>query len=162
MTKQSDDHPDVIVFPPLIFLAALTIACVLQWLMPLGFTAAINQAWRLGIGAAVIITGAPIMISGRLALMRRGTNVSPLQPTTAIATQGIFQWTRNPLYVGGTLLMIGVALLFALDWLLLLTVPSFSVLHFGVVRREERYLDQKFGDVYRRYKSSAPRYIWPI
>jgi protein-S-isoprenylcysteine O-methyltransferase Ste14 len=53
----------------------------------------------------------------------------------------------------------GIALIFALDWLLLLIVPSWVVLHFGVVRREEIYLEQKFGDLYRRYRERVPRYV---
>jgi len=162
VTKSSSDHPDGIVFPPLIFLSALVIACVLQWLLPLGFIAGIRDAWRLSADAFMTIAGLSIMASGRRTLVRHGTNVSPLQPTTALATDGIYRWTRNPLYVGGTMLMIGIALVFGLDWLLLLTAPSFSVLHFGVVRQEERYLDQKFGNTYRRYRDSAPRYVWPI
>jgi protein-S-isoprenylcysteine O-methyltransferase Ste14 len=54
--------------------------------------------------------------------------------------------------------MFGIALIFALDWLVLLIVPSALVLHFGVVSREEKYLEQKFGDKYRRYKISVARY----
>jgi protein-S-isoprenylcysteine O-methyltransferase Ste14 len=55
--------------------------------------------------------------------------------------------------------LFGVALLFALDWLVLLIIPSCLLLHFGVVMREERYLERKFGDAYRRYRESVPRYL---
>jgi protein-S-isoprenylcysteine O-methyltransferase Ste14 len=95
-------------------------------------------------------------------LVRLGTNVSPLQPTTVLATKGIFSWTRNPLYSGGTLVMFGTALVFALDWLLLLILPSMLILHFGVVKREEQYLERKFGDRYRRYKLNVARYGFGI
>ena len=93
---------------------------------------------------------------------RLGTNVSPLRPTTALATDGIFSWTRNPLYIGGTLVMFGIALVFAIDWLLLLIPPSLLILHFGVVRREEEYLERKFGDPYRRYRLNVARYGFGI
>ena len=53
----------------------------------------------------------------------------------------------------------GLALLFDLDWVLLLIVPSCLIMHFAVVRREERYLERKFGEAYRRYKESLPRYL---
>jgi protein-S-isoprenylcysteine O-methyltransferase Ste14 len=95
-------------------------------------------------------------------LVRLGTNVSPLQPTTVLATGGVFRWTRNPLYSGGTLVMVGVALVFALDWLILLLVPSALILHYGVVVREEQYLERKFGDQYRLYKLRVPRYGFGI
>jgi protein-S-isoprenylcysteine O-methyltransferase Ste14 len=52
----------------------------------------------------------------------------------------------------------GIALVFALDWLLLLIVPSVLLLHFGVVKREEQYLERKFGDQYRHYKLNVARY----
>jgi protein-S-isoprenylcysteine O-methyltransferase Ste14 len=94
--------------------------------------------------------------------VRLGTNVSPLQPTTVLATGGVFKWTRNPLYTGGTLVMLGIAFVFALDWLVLLIVPSLFILHFGVVRREEQYLERKFGEQYRQYKLQVPRYGFRI
>lgn len=153
------DHPDVIIFPPLIPLATLAIACGLQWWIPLGLLAGINLFWRIGAGAIAAIAGGFVTVSGRLALTRLGTNVNPLRPATALATQGIFAWTRNPLYVGVLPVMCGIALIFAIDWLLLLAMPSYFVLHFCVVRREEQYLERKFGADYRRYKARVPRYV---
>ena len=58
--------------------------------------------------------------------------------------------------------MIGLALISANGWLLILFVPSQLILHWGVVLREEHYLQEKFGDAYLRYKANTPRYIWPI
>jgi protein-S-isoprenylcysteine O-methyltransferase Ste14 len=65
----------------------------------------------------------------------------------------------NPLYVGVSVALCGVALIFALDWILLLILPACVILHFAVVRCEEFYLEQKFGDAYRRYKERVPRYF---
>ena len=162
MSKPSNDRPNVIAFPPLILVITIALGFALQWLMPLGWIVRIDQTWRIGVGAIVVIIGALITIRGARALAHRGTNINPMLPALAIATEGIFRWTRNPMYVGGTFLMIGIALIFALDWLLLLLVPSVLILHFGVVMREERYLERKFGDEYRRYKASVPRYLGPI
>ena len=99
------------------------------------------------------------MVSGQRALARRGTNANPSRPTLALATDGIYRFTRNPMYVGGMTALAGVALIFALDWLVLLMVPAAVVLHLGIVSREEQYLDRKFGDEYRSYKAQAPRYL---
>ena len=110
------------------------------------------------VGVIVVVSGISLAATGRRMLTRLGTNVSPLRPTTALATDGIFKRTRNPLYSGGTLVMLGIAIVFALDWLLLLIIPSVLLLHFGVVRREEQYLEQKFGDRYRHYKLNVARY----
>ena len=154
------DHPDVIVFPPVIPLSTLAISCLLQWLAPLGLIDGIDREWRIGWGVIMLTAGMLMTILGRRTLVRHGTNVSPLQPTTALVTEGIFRRTRNPLYVGIILVQYAVALIFALDWLLLLILPSWIVLHFGVVTREERYLERKFGETYRRYKQHVPRYLF--
>jgi protein-S-isoprenylcysteine O-methyltransferase Ste14 len=158
MPKSSTDHPKVIVFPPIILATTIALGSVLQWLWPIGLLATAIQTWRIPVGVAVILAGVLLAATGRRTLVRLGTNVSPLQPTTALATDGVFGWTRNPLYSGGMLVIFGIALVFALDLLLLLIVPSLLVLHFGVVKREEEYLERKFGDRFRIYRSNVARY----
>jgi protein-S-isoprenylcysteine O-methyltransferase Ste14 len=153
------DHPNVMVFPPVILLSALVLACALQWPVPLGWLAEFDRGCRFGLGTFIVMAGLLTTSAGRRALLRHGTNVNPSQPTTALVTDGIFQRTRNPLYVGVSAALCGIALIFALDWELLLIVPSFIVMHFAVVRREERYLERKFGEAYRRYKERVPRYL---
>ena len=159
MTDTTLDHPETIVFPPLIPLATLVIACALQWMTPLGWIASLEPQVRMGVGLLVIFAGLAMTAAGQRALMKNGTNVSPSQPTTRLVTDGVFARTRNPLYVGGSLALCGVAVIFALDWMLLLMIPSCIVLHFAVVRREELYLEQKFGEAYRCYRTNVPRYF---
>lgn len=154
------DHPDVIVFPPLILLTTVAAGVALQWLFPLGILAHWQAPARPIAGAVVVLMGLATLALGRIALMRSGTNVSPLQPTTALVTGGIFRWTRNPLYTGGMIAMTGLSLIFALDWLALLVLPSATVLHYAVVLREERYLKSKFGAAYRSYMARSARYLW--
>jgi protein-S-isoprenylcysteine O-methyltransferase Ste14 len=153
------DRPRVIVFPPVIPLCTLVIAAVLQWLMPLGLLAGIDLVWRAVPGALIVVAGLLTTLAGRRALVRHGTHVNPSQPTTVLVTEGMFQRTRNPLYVGMSLALCGLAVIFALDWLLLLMIPSCVILHFAVVRREEMYLERKFGDAYRSYQKRVPRYL---
>lgn len=116
----------------------------------------------MGAGGLAVLAGAAIAGSGGRALARLGTNVNPLRPTLAVATGGVFARTRNPMYVGGGLAFMGLAIGLALDWVLLLLLPSFLLLHYGVIVPEERYLERKFGDPYRRYKASVPRYGWRL
>ena len=156
------DHPDIVIFPPLILIATIALGAALQWLKPLGLLARIDQPWRIVGGADVFIAGVLICAIACFTLVRHGTNVNPLRPTTALATDGIFRLTRNPIYVGGMVFLVGIALIFALDWLLLLVLPSALILHFGVVMREEQYLERKFDEEYRRYKTRVPRYVWPV
>jgi protein-S-isoprenylcysteine O-methyltransferase Ste14 len=157
-----DDHPNVMVFPPLVLLAAFIVGGLLQWLVPTAVLASIAPAGRLGAGVLAAAVGVLGLGGGQWGLVRRGTNINPRRPTTALATSGIYRLTRNPIYLGATLASVGIALIFALDWLALLMVPAALVLHFGVVLREEAYLERKFGAAYRGYKARVPRYVWPL
>ena len=82
----------------------------------------------------------------------------PWKPSLALATAGVYATLRNPMYVALAMLVGGIAVALASDWMLVLVIPMFAVLHYGVVMREERYLERKFGDDYRRYKERAP--VW--
>ena len=159
MTYPTKDRPRLVVFPPLILLAVLLLSIALQWLVPLGVLARFDQTWRAACGGIVLLAGLVLTQAGARTLLSRGTNVNPMRPALALATDGVYAWTRNPMYVGGAPLMLGLAIVFALDWLPLLMVPASLVLHFGIVRREERYLEEKFGGTYRGYKARVPRYV---
>ena len=92
--------------------------------------------------------------------MRRAeTNVDPRKPATTVVTGGPFRFTRNPLYLSMTLIYGGIAAVAnALPAALLLPI----VLHLmrrGVIEREERYLERKFGDEYIEYRVRTPRWI---
>jgi protein-S-isoprenylcysteine O-methyltransferase Ste14 len=154
------DRPPILVFPPLIPLTTLAVSLLLQWLAPLGGIAQLGLGWRIDAGAILVAAGMLMTSAGRRTLMRAGTNVNPRQPSTVLVTDGIFQWTRNPLYVGMLVAQVGLALIFALDWLALLLPPSWALLHLAVVRPEESYLERKFSDAYRRYKADVPRYLF--
>ena len=84
------------------------------------------------------------------------------QVSLALATGGIYRWLRNPMYVGSALMLAGIGIALGSEWMLILLIPAWLLLHYGVVLREERYLEAKFGDDYRRYKASVPRYGWPM
>jgi protein-S-isoprenylcysteine O-methyltransferase Ste14 len=101
------------------------------------------------------------MVTGAARIFQRiGTNARPSQPTVVLATTGMFTWTRNPMYVGGSFALLGIAVGFALDWVILLLALSLPLVHYGVILREEHYLERKFGDEYRRYQAKVPRYLW--
>jgi protein-S-isoprenylcysteine O-methyltransferase Ste14 len=153
------EGPNVIVFPPVIIVVTVALAVGLQWLVPLALLAQIDATCRSLVGGVVLLFGLLPAIAGAITLLRHGTNVLPSRPATALITGGIYRWTRNPMYTGGAPAMIGIAIIFALDWLPLLMIPSWLTLHYGVVTREENYLERKFGDDYRRYRAQVPRYF---
>jgi protein-S-isoprenylcysteine O-methyltransferase Ste14 len=104
--------------------------------------------------AAGIATG----IVGFLQFRRAGTDVRPDQPTTALVTDGIYRYSRNPLYIAQALIYAGIALAADSLWALALLVPTLIVIRYGVIAREEAYLERKFSDDYRRYKTAVRRW----
>ena len=158
MTDTARDTPNLMIFPPLVPLSVLVVGVVLNFLMPLGLLAHVLFLGRIVVGAIAFVVGIGMVIGANRIFQRIGTNARPSQPTLALATTGMFTWTRNPMYAGGSLALLGVALSFALDWVILLLVVSLPLVHYGIILREERYLERKFGDEYRRYKTKVPRY----
>jgi protein-S-isoprenylcysteine O-methyltransferase Ste14 len=107
----------------------------------------------------LVLAGVALIIAGRRAMRAAETNINPFKPTISIVTLGPFGFTRNPLYLGVTLAYVGLTLVVNTWWCILLLVPVLLLIHFGVVMREERYLDRKFGDSYREYRSRVRRYL---
>lgn len=159
--QDSRDNPGVIAPPPLLAAAAIILGLLLDWLLPAYMlTLALSIVSRVVIGVVLIGAGLALIIPANLELRSAGTHAEPWKPSVALVTDGIFGWLRNPMYVGGTFFLAGLAILLASDWMLVMTVVFVMVLHFGVVKREERYLEQKFGDAYRQYRDRVPRYGW--
>lgn len=162
MMAEARDTPGVIAPPPLLAVGAVVIGLLLDWLLPAYvIRVLLSYPERMVIGIVLVAAGLALVISANVAFREAGTNVEPWKPSLAIVTGGVFRWLRNPMYVGGVLLLVGLAVLLASDWTLVMTVAFVLVLHVGVVKREERYLEAKFGDAYRRYKEAVPRYGWP-
>ena len=160
MTANSSDAPGVIIFPPLIPISVLLVGVILNFVIPLGLLNRVPFLGRIVVGIIAFIIGLGMVISANRNFRHIGTNVNPLQPALVLATTGIYTWTRNPMYVGGSIALLGIAIGCALDWVLLLLALSLPLVHYGIILREERYLERKFGDEYRRYQKKVPRYWW--
>ena len=160
MTDTSRDTPNVMIFPPLIPLSVLVVGVVLNFFMPLGLLAHVLFLGRIVVGAIAFVVGIGMVIGANRIFQRIGTNVRPSQPTLALATIGMFTWTRNPMYVGGSLALLGIAIGFALDWVILLLLISLPLLHYGIILREERLANPLRKGETRRYKTKVPRYWW--
>jgi len=150
------DNAGVMVRPPLLYAAALLASLVLRWLWPMPILA---HAISLGVGIVLVLLALAVVIPGRRALLAAGTSVDPSLPSKAIVESGPFRFSRNPLYLGLTLLYCGLTLVSNTWWGLILLMPVLAIMHLGVVLREERYLDQKFGDTYKRYRERVGRYL---
>jgi protein-S-isoprenylcysteine O-methyltransferase Ste14 len=111
------------------------------------------------VGVILLVASGLLARLAEAAMKRAGTNIRPDQPALAIVSNGPFRFSRNPLYLALTGLYLGIALLADALWPLLLLVPTLAVLQWGVIAREERYLEAKFGESYRAYKSRVRRWV---
>ena len=149
MSSKTNDHPHVIAFPPLIFAGHAVAGGIAHWLWPVPLLPP-GPARLLGAVLAAA-AGAQAFWASR-SLHRAGTNVNPDKPTMAIVAAGPYRYTRNPMYLSLCLLLLGLGLLLNGVWPVLCVVPLALTLHFGVIRREERYLAAKFGETYLAYQ----------
>jgi protein-S-isoprenylcysteine O-methyltransferase Ste14 len=150
------DHAHVIAPPPLILAAAALAGMVLRHVWPMSFWPGnhVRAPAMVCFAAAISLAGAAL---GRFWHVR--TTVMPHHNTTALVTTGVFRFTRNPLYFSLGLLLLGTA--FALNSLAMLVMigPWAVVMRYGVIAREERYLERKFGDDYRSYCCRVNRWL---
>ena len=162
--QQSVDNgtAGVIARPPLLFLAALMLGFVLDHLLRLPFPIARTGwvHWISAINAGILILmGIAVFAASIRNFSRAATPVQGTRPARALVTTGIHGWSRNPIYLGMFLVYVGIGLVVRSPWILLLAVPLAITIHYGVVAREEAYLERRFGDAYREYKARVSRWL---
>lgn len=124
-----------------------------RWLVPLPIEFE-YFAWPL------FILGSLLILSAAWILMRKsGSTGAPTDPTPKIVTRGIYQWIRNPIYLGDIFLLFGISFFTRSITLLLLATISIPCADLFVRYYEEPKTEQRFGDEYRKYKQSVPRWI---
>ncbi len=156
MTTDGKDRPGVIAPPPLVFFGFLVLGLGLDGVWPA--TVIADGLWRTG-GFALIAVGVGVFAAALRQLRKAGTNVETRKPTTALVTGGPFRYSRNPIYLSASLAYWGIGIAADNVWILALLVPFLAVIRYGVISREEQYLEAKFGEEYRRYKASVRRWL---
>ena len=156
VTTADTDSPGVIALPPALYGGAFAVVVALRFLSPLPIAA---WAVVLPAGLALSVVALALARWGRRTMKAAGTNINPALPATTVVMSGPFRYSRNPLYVALTILFLGLTLAANTWWGVVVLVPLSAVLHVGIVRREERYLERKFGDSYRNYRSKVRRYV---
>jgi protein-S-isoprenylcysteine O-methyltransferase Ste14 len=156
----SADRPDVagvIAPPPLIYAAAFGAGLLLDRLASLP---TVRLPGQRALGAGLLLGGLGLSAWGFVTMRRAGTPVIPTEPTTALVSEGPFRYTRNPGYLGMAIAYKGLALTLGRFGPLLCLPGAVAVMEWGVIGREERYLERKFGPAYRAYRAAVPRWLW--
>ncbi len=155
-TVDAADNAGVIARPPLIYLAALLLGVALDAVWPAPLLAGAAQYW---VGGAVMLISLALVIPCFALFRRAGTSVPTETPTTALVDRGPYRFSRNPIYLALSLLYAGIAITADNVWMLGLLAPVLAIMTYGVIKREEAYLERVFGDEYRGYKASVRRWI---
>jgi protein-S-isoprenylcysteine O-methyltransferase Ste14 len=152
------DTAKVMIRPPIAWALAVIAGLALEWLvLPLPLVPpAIQAGWP---GAMVFGLAFGLFAWAIVTITRAGSNVPSTLPTTTIVDTGPYRFTRNPIYLGMVLGLIGLAIALNSLWLLLTLAPFALVIRYGVIAREEAYLERKFGDVYRSYRARVRRWL---
>lgn len=150
------DHPQVLAWPPLLFAAVIAAGWIAHRCDPI-----VLSAYLPARGLAIAVALAAVLLASwaGVAMRSAGTAIHPSHPTTAIVAGGPYRFTRNPMYLSLCLLALAPGLWSGGVWLLVAAPVLGCVLHWGVIRREEAYLSEKFGDAYRDYQASVRRWI---
>ena len=153
----SSDNPDVIAFPPFIWLVNAAISVLVHFFLirlPI-----MNYRACLVCGIVLVILAPTLAWSALVAMKTAGTNVNPAKPALTIVRGGPFRFTRNPMYLALCLLQVALGF-FLNDWItLVFVVPLALMFHYGVILREERYLAAKFGEPYLELKREVRRWF---
>jgi protein-S-isoprenylcysteine O-methyltransferase Ste14 len=159
MSNQTTDNPGVIAPPPLVFLSGLLLGGVIQWFYPKQIFPAEYLIVSRIFGVLLIVFGLGLVLTAKAKMQKAETNIEPWKPTTAIIADGIYSLSRNPVYVAMVFIYLGLTLIFNSLWFLPFLILVLFAIHFGVILREEKYLEKKFGAQYSDYKREVRRWI---
>jgi protein-S-isoprenylcysteine O-methyltransferase Ste14 len=149
------DKAGVIMFPPLLYVIFMALGLTASYFFPYPI---LPPTVRL-LGWLFVAVGLVVVVSAVVQLNKHHTTVNPSGVTTAIVQKGIFQYSRNPMYVSFTLTYLGIMLLNN-AWLgFLLLIPLLFIVQKGIIEREENYLTRKFGEEYLQYQSIVRRWF---
>jgi protein-S-isoprenylcysteine O-methyltransferase Ste14 len=144
-----------ILLPPVHLLLSLLLMGVLDYYLPLlTLLPPYNYA-----GIAILLSGLGLIILCAVMFKHADTPIIPFEPSTVLLTHGVYRYTRNPIYLGMLIILLGAAVtLGSLSPFLVLPV-FFYIIQEGYIRYEETFLEDIFGDRYRLYKSRVRRWL---
>ncbi len=152
-------RPNSLPWPPIIYLAAIAASVLLNAFFPLPWFGQPLLDVLFVTGWLMIAAFVALNISAIRVMRRAGTTVRPDRGTDHLVTEGPFSFTRNPLYLAGTILVLGIGLVSGIVWFLLLAVLAAFAVQKLAIEREERHLQARFGKTYADYAGRVRRWI---
>ena len=154
-----EDRPNTLPWPPMIYIASAAIAVLMHWLLPLPWLSDLLGEFLFAVGVLVVAGAIAIDVAAMRAMKRAKTTIMPNKGSEHLVTSGPFSFTRNPIYLGNTMLMIGAGLIAGILWLILLAPVAAYATSKLAIEREEQHLQSRFGKKYRDYMKKVRRWI---
>jgi protein-S-isoprenylcysteine O-methyltransferase Ste14 len=142
-----------------IFGGALLAGLALDYIFPLSVENIAPANIRVVLGGFVAMMGILIVALAKVQFSKAKQPSAPGNPTTDLVQDGIFQYTRNPLYLGLVIVLVGLGIAFNMPWWTILAGPVAGLVQWALIVPEERYLAERFGDEYFVYTSRVRRWI---
>jgi len=146
-------------FPPPLVFALSTLTGVALQHFARGIHIPVARSTSVAVGVAVLVLAIALVASARVWFLRTGQSPVPWKPTPSLIAQGPYRFTRNPMYVGVTLIQVGLGVALDNAWISLLAPISLVLVHRIAVVPEEAYLADKFGAAYETYRARVRRYL---
>ena len=158
MTEHRTDHPDINknVHPPIVAFMCITIAYLFGWSMPLPIAVPVALKY---FGFALTVIGFLLGVDAFIEFRKARTTLDPHGSVKQLVTTGVYRITRNPIYLGILLMVIGLPLNSGFYWGILIAPFFVITLNRLVIEREETYLEGKFKETYTSYKSRVRRWL---
>lgn len=153
------DHANVPVIPPVLFGAGLAVGFLLKSLVPVPLVPPALEPETAFAGSVLALLSLAFGGWAFGTFLRARTTPHPNEPATVLVTRGPYRISRNPMYVGLSGFTAGLALLANTPWVLATLPPVWLALRHLVIDREEAYLERKFGEEYRAFKSRTRRWL---
>jgi protein-S-isoprenylcysteine O-methyltransferase Ste14 len=156
--KDSNDNPGVYVPPPLLYVAVFVAAVFLQRTFPIDKVRSMEQGATIIGFIFVAIALLLVIISLRQFFVTKNSLIT-IRPAFSLQTNGIYRFTRNPMYLGLANIYLAVTCFIGSWWNIILFPLLIIIVHEYIIKREERYLTRRFGQVYLNYKNRVRRWI---
>ena len=153
------ERPNTLPWPPILYVCAVAAAILANWLLPLPWIGPPMNELLFAIGWVVVAGAIAMEVAAMRTMTRAKTTVRPDRASDHLVTAGPFSFTRNPIYLGNTMLMIGIGLISGILWFVLLAPLAAFATQKLAIEREERHLEARFGKAFRDYAKKVRRWI---
>ncbi|HET9149721.1 MAG TPA: isoprenylcysteine carboxylmethyltransferase family protein [Alphaproteobacteria bacterium] len=157
--NDATERPNRLPLPPIIFLSAIAVSVLVNALYPLPWVGRPLSTILFALGWLMIAVFVALNFWAIRVMRRAGTTVRPDRGTASLVTVGPFGFTRNPLYLAGTVLVLGIGLVSGIAWFVLFAILAAFAVQKLAIEREETHLQARFGDTYLDYANRVRRWI---